>query len=102
MKIFDKEGYKNKGRLLGWGSGPNADWKIMFGVFVSALIVIVVYSGLVFYESMTGEFGAETNITTQSPIDINTIKSTAEQYKAKKATFETLLKAEETLSDPSK
>ena len=97
MKIFDKEGYKNKGRLLGWGSGPNADWKIMFGVFVSALIVIVV-----FYESMTGEFGAETNITTQSPIDINTIKSTAEQYKAKKATFETLLKAEETLSDPSK
>lgn len=102
IKIFDKDGYRSKGRFLGWGSGPKDDWKIMFSAFAIALAIVVIYSGFVFYDSMNGEFGAETNVTTESPIDIKVIKTTAEQYKAKKASFETLLNTKETTPDPSK
>ncbi|HRH25755.1 MAG TPA: hypothetical protein PLD99_02250 [Parcubacteria group bacterium] len=102
MKIFDKDGYKNKGRFLGWGSGPKEDWMILFGVFCVSLLIVAAYSGWVFYDSMRGEFASETNVIAESPIDIKVIKSTAAQYTTKSASFETLLKTKETTPDPSK
>lgn len=102
IKIFDKDGYKNRGRLLGFGSGPDADWKVIFSAFVALIFLSVIYSGFIFYKSMNVDFGSETSLAAESPIDRHLLKQYTDIYKKKQTSFEELIIIRETIADPSK
>lgn len=102
MKLIPKrDEYKTHGKFLGWGSGPDADWRVMFTTFLVLLFLVVVYSGLAFYQVWQGVFSAEIVETADSPININLLKRNTEYYKSKQAVFDSILNTPETTPDPS-
>ncbi len=102
MKIFQKrDEYKDKGRSLGLGGNPDADWKIMFSIFLFLFLVALVYSGITFINVMSGGFGSQMVDTAESPVDKNFLKKNALYYKNKKDSFDLLKTTKETTPDPS-
>jgi len=101
IKIFDKDGYKNRGRLLGFGSGADADWRVIFSLFLILMVLSAIYCGAFFLKVMGGGFGSESKDEGESPIDKNLLHKVAEFYKDKKATIESLKTTKDTAPDPS-
>ncbi|MHB1330594.1 MAG: hypothetical protein ACYCY6_01345 [Minisyncoccota bacterium] len=103
MKInfFKKDSYESRGSFLGWGSGPDADWNVIFKTFLVMLITVFVLSVLMFVKVGTGKFGSDLDSTTTTPIDAITLKHLAIDYKDLLATFNELKTATESVPDPS-
>ena len=99
MKTSIESTYRNKGRALGWGSGPDADWKVMFLTFVILLLLtlglcINLYIGV----RNTGEMG-ENNLV--APISEAKLKRVSGYYQKQKLDFESARSIPETIKDPS-
>ncbi len=101
IKIFDKSGYANRGRFLGWGSGPDADWKVIFPIFTILLIVIAILSFIAFMNVGSGAFGSDISSTVESPLDKKLLQGNVKYYKEKQNIFESLRTGKETTPDPS-
>ncbi len=103
IKIFKKrDEYKDKGRTLGLGGGPDADWRVMFSIFVTLLIIVFIYSGMTFINVMRGGFGSQMIDTAESPVDKDLLKKNTSYYKEKKSAFDTLKTEKELTPDPSR
>ncbi|MEK7194548.1 MAG: hypothetical protein AAB660_02570 [Patescibacteria group bacterium] len=101
IKIFDKNGYANRGRFLGWGSGPDADWKVIFSVLILLLLATAIFSTIVFLNVGNGAFGSDVTSTTESPLDKKLLQNNVKYYKNKQSVFESLRVGKETTPDPS-
>ncbi|MBX4195754.1 hypothetical protein KW796_02255 [Candidatus Parcubacteria bacterium] len=98
MTNLAKNTYKNHGRLLGWGSSPEADWKVMFSLFLILVLIAGVLSAEVFYSLKDGESGEFDN---SMPVDLDLLRKTALYYDKKVSEFKTLQNTAETAPDPS-
>ncbi len=99
--ILNRDDYKTRGRILGWGSGPDADWRVMFTIFLTLIFLVAVYSGLAFYQVWQGVFSAEIVETTDSPINKNLLKRNTDYYKEKQTVFDSILSTPEETPEPS-
>lgn len=101
MKLPNLNGYKYRGRFLGWGGDPLADWEIMFSVFLILLSGIAIWCATVFMEAkgrdMENAVEAEA-----SPLNIDVLKRTAGYYERQRLDFEALRTTPETTPDPSR
>lgn len=103
IKLFKKtDDYQTHGRILGWGSGPDADWRVMFSSFLILALVASILGGLLFYHVWNANFGTDFGGETESPLDKNLLKRTVNSYKAKQEAFDTLKTSKEMTPDPSK
>jgi hypothetical protein len=101
IKLFNKDEYKNRGRLFGWGSGGDADWRVLFIVFLILMLASVSYSSSSFIRVLSGSFGSDISSSTEMPINKNLIKRTADAYRLKQANFEAVQSVIESTPDPS-
>jgi hypothetical protein len=99
MKKSIDSSYKNHGRILGWGSGPDADWKVMFTAFL-ILLAISTLLNIFLYRNAKSSFENE-GVSVELPIDKEELRRTANFYEQKKLDFESVSKTPETVSDPS-
>ncbi len=98
----DKLGYKNHGRLLGWGSGPDADWRVMFSVLLIFILIAVIFSVQNFLNIWSGSFDAGVSAGKVSTIDKNLLQKEAAYYTDKQTQFNLTLTTKDTTPDPSK
>lgn len=102
--FFKKLDFKKKGSLFGFGTSPQADWKIIFttgallvilGILANALIFIKVDKGEIFVveaPELLGEHG----------LNLNTLRETVGYYNSKALEFERIKSGTSTgLVDPS-
>jgi hypothetical protein len=99
MKKSIDSAYKNHGRFLGWGSGPDADWKVMFTTFLILLAVSTLLN-VILYRNAKSSFETG-DVSVELPVDKEELRRTANFYEEKKLDFESVSKTPETISDPS-
>ena len=94
--------YKN-GRLFGFGVSPNADWKILFNIFL-ILILLVSFLGIYMF---VGVANGDIFVVDKSPVveaknlDTNILQSTISYYESRAAKLEALKTNKNLLVDPS-
>lgn len=103
IKLFNKEkdDYPTKGRPLGWGGGPDADWKVMVGACLILVLIGFLLSALLFYKVRGGSFGSDINASAEAPVDRNNLKRTVNFYKDRATNLESIKTTKETTPDPS-
>jgi hypothetical protein len=99
MKKSIDSTYGNHGGFLGWGSGPDADWKVMFSIFIFALLICAATSVLL-YRDAKKSFDSESEATA-SPLNKEQLRRTANFYQEQKLNFETARTSSVTIPDPS-
>lgn len=100
MKTKIDRTYTNRGRTLGWGSGPDADWKVMFSFFLVLIILSAVFSARLFL-GMSERLNSEELDGALSSINIDLVKSTSSYYQTKNLEFGEALQGVEASKDPS-
>lgn len=103
MKIdfLKKDSYENRGHILGWGSGPDADWNVMFKTFIALLFIVFVLGVLMFINVGVGSFGSDLDSEMAPPIDEINLKHVVLDYSDIEATFNKLKTTISTTPDPS-
>lgn len=99
MKNSLDRDYKFHGRFLGWGSGADADWRVMFSVFLILLVVLSIIWTLL-YRSVASDFASQ-EAAVESPINKNLLKRTSVFYEKQKLDFESAKTVPEITPDPS-
>lgn len=99
MKTSIESTYKNRGRLLGFGSGPDADWRVMFSLFLVLLMIALISAFILFGRVGGGEEGLGTEV--ESPVNEAALRRTANYYEKQKLDFESAKSVPETIPDPS-
>jgi len=99
MKNTIDNSYKNRGRLLGWGSGPDADWRVMFLAFL-VVIAVSAIANYIMFKKVRGGYMAEDDAI-QSPINTGLLRRIAKYYEDRKAGFESARTLPELTPDPS-
>lgn len=94
--------HKN-GRLFGFGVSPNADWKVLFSLFVLLFILI---SGVSFYMFVKIDKGEIFVVEKQSAVgsrilDTNLLKQTIEYYRERSTRLEEIKANKDATLDPS-
>lgn len=90
------------GRFLGFGSSPEADWRIIFNVGVFLSICMVLFCAYIFIKIDKGEiFTTEPPTDAERTLDIQKLKETVSHYKDRKAVYEELKNNGTSVPDPS-
>src|SRR3989344_8024737 len=89
-EIFKKNDWKGKGSLIRFGSGPEADWKL---IVISAITLVILVSALnvwMFVKINEGEaFEIEESAEeTEATLDLKKLRATIEYYQNKEVEFE--------------
>lgn len=84
---------------MGWGSSPEADWKIIFSLFGVCIITFGIYSVYLFWNINTTNL-AEVAPVTQISLSRETIQKIGSFYANKNATLNQLKTQRETSTDP--
>jgi hypothetical protein len=84
------------------GKNPEADWKLLFGLFVTLAVLLLAFSGFILYQIYQGEiFLAEKHDPrTLRTIDRNKLKELIGQFKLSDGHFEELKADKPVLVDP--
>lgn len=90
-------------RPFGWGSSPDADWKVIFVGTLLLISLVTIFNLVVFFRVDKGEFFAEEEVTAEIPtLDTEELKETLNYYQNKALEFERLTSGEATVVvDPS-
>lgn len=102
MKLFKKGkiSYANHGRPLGWGSSPDADWKVLFLLFLLVLLISASLSVRLFFLAKNADL-SQAGTSTQINISRSAVKLTADLYTKRALDFKSILSTKETGPDPS-
>src|SRR3989344_5765629 len=88
---FKKLNWKTNGKLFGFGTSPEADWKIIFISTVALALLVIIISAFIFIKIDKGE----------KTLDISLLKKTVSYYQGKAVEFERIKRASTPAVDPS-
>lgn len=91
-------------RPFGWGSSPDADWKVIFLGTLILVTFVSILSLLIFFQVEKGWVfrGTEELISEESTLDIEKLEKTLTYYQGKAAEFQRLISGSATVVvDPS-
>lgn len=104
LKTFlKKPNLKLNGSLFGFGTSPEADWKVIFVSSAVLAISFVIFSVYIFIKIDKGEIFVSKQTTEQEGqiLDTALFKETISYYEAKALEFKEMKKVEITAVDPS-
>lgn len=109
MNIFHssnsmKANVKRNGRLFGFGTSPEADWKIILITTVLFTIATVSFSAYMFIEIHRGEFfqpDSQTSISTR-PLDQELLEKVLAEHESREARLLEITANKEIIPDPSR
>lgn len=95
--------WTKNGRLFGFGTSPEADWKIIIVSIVVLVILVIILSVFIFIKIDKGEiFAIEQPIEQgEKALDANLLRETVTYYQNKKLEFESIRDLTASSSDPS-
>ena len=102
--FFKKLEIRKKGSLFGFGTGPQADWKIIFMTGASLVVLVTLANALIFVKVDKGEiFVVEApELLGERGLNLNTLRETVGYYNSKALELERIKSATSTrLVDPS-
>lgn len=102
-KYFNKLNWKGDSQLFNFGTGPEADWKIIFSSIFILIVFVMVWSIFVFIKIDKGEiFVVERSAGEEEKIlDASLLKETVSYYQDKALKFERIKKSGVSSVDPS-
>ncbi len=100
---FRKLNWKINGRFLGFGTSPEADWKIIFVSAVVLAILIIILSVFMFIKIDKGEIFVVKRLAEEKEkiLDITVLRETVSYYQNKALEFERIKKVKAPAVDPS-
>ncbi|MEK7461624.1 MAG: hypothetical protein AAB586_00950 [Patescibacteria group bacterium] len=103
LKLWKKLNWKINGRIFGFGTSPEADWKIIFVSSVMFMVLIIAFSIFMFREINRGSiFVTETPVIQEEQIiDTSLLKETVLYYQNKALEFKKLKSSAPSGTDPS-
>ena len=101
--FFKRFSWKVNGRLFGFGTSPEADWKIIFISTVVLVTMVIVLSIFVFIKIDKGEIFVIERLPDQGEkiLNLSLLKETASYYQDKAAEFERIKNSTSPSADPS-
>lgn len=102
FKEFNHISLKKDGRILGFGTSPEADWKII--VYSTALLVLCMFAFniYIFIKIDKGEiFTTERIVESNRTLDVQKLESVVSHYIEQEAEYENVKKSLNTTPDPS-
>lgn len=103
--LSKKINFKKNGRLFGFGSSPEADWKIIFTLFSAIAIIGIALNVFIFLKIDKGEiFAVEDPASGEGRmVDYEKLKSAVDYYQEKERNFRAIQSNASTtvISDPS-
>lgn len=101
--LLKKLNWKTDGRIFGFGTGPEADWKIIFISFAILAVVVIAFSIFMFREIGRGDI-----FVTEAPgaqeeqiLDTSLLKETVLYYQNKALELKKLKSSTPSDTDPS-
>mgnify|MGYP001561766650 CR=1 FL=1 len=100
---FKKLNLNTHGRLFGWGSSPEADWKIIFILTLVLAVSFVILSAFIFIKIDKGEiFVVKKSLDQETKtLDMALLKETVSYYEAKAREFSRIKSVVIPAVDPS-
>ena len=100
---FKKLNWKTDGRLFGFGTSPEADWKIIFISTVALALLVIIISAFIFIKIDKGEIFVveQSDEQGEKTLDISLLKETVSYYEGKAVEFERIKRASTPAVDPS-
>ena len=100
---MSKLNWKVNGRLFGFGTSPDADWKIIFITTTMLSIFVIISSVILFVKVDTGGIFIVEKSTEQEAVvlDISLLKETVLYYQNKALEFERIKDSVVPIPDPS-
>ncbi len=101
--FFKKSDLKFSGNLFGFGTSPEADWKVIFILSAILAVSFVGFSVYIFIKIDKGEIFLSENLSQQNDkvLDTNLLKESAAYYKNKAVEFAELKNVGIPAVDPS-
>lgn len=99
-KKFD---WKKNGRLIGFGTSPETDWKIIFNTTIVLSVLVIVLNIFIFIKIDKGEiFATEKTLNEQEQaLNLVLLNETISYYKDKAIEFERIKNSKQLVADPS-
>ncbi|MFZ2048866.1 MAG: hypothetical protein WAV25_01025 [Minisyncoccia bacterium] len=94
--------HKN-GKLFGWGVSPNADWKVLFTVFLILTVSVFALGVYMFIAIANGDIFLveKPATTTERSLDSEKIKKTVLYYETRAKKLEEIKSSNNRIVDPS-
>src|SRR3989338_2011453 len=101
--FFARLNLKKNGRLFGYGTSPEADWKIIFVSTAVLAVLMIGFSIFIFFKIDREEiFVVKEQVEQGSKtLDLSLLKETVSYYQNKALEFERIKKAKTSAVDPS-
>lgn len=103
-KLFKKLKRSSDEPLLGFGTSPQADWKVIFFSALFLLVTVSLMNGVIFIRIKNGEIFSSTSSQSAElqTLNVAKLKSTIEYYQGKEDQFLNIKSASSTqVVDPS-
>ena len=101
--FFTRLNWKVNGRLFGYGSSPEADWKIIFISTVVLAVLVIGFSAFIFIKTDKGEIFVVERSAEQGEkaLDTSLLRETVSYYQSKALEFERIKRVKTSTVDPS-
>lgn len=101
--FFRKSNWGTNGRLFGFGTSPEADWKIIFISAVLLIILAIASSVFIFVKIDKGEvFALDKSLERKGEtLNISLLRETVSYYQNKASEFEKIKNTKVSAVDPS-
>lgn len=104
-ELLSKNGQVGKKHYPSFGTGPDADWKVILLSSIALLVVIIALDLKIFFAINSESIGRDDIAVeeTEAVLNLNKLKKTVEYYQAKETQFELIRNgtATSTIVDPS-
>lgn len=104
ISIFKKLNWKKDGSPFGWGDSPDADWKTIFLLTITFIVIVSVWNVVTYFkvkgEILTFEEDSGETLT----LDLEALRDTVRYYESKSIEFERIKEGSSTntaVTDPS-
>lgn len=100
---FKKLNWETNGKLFGFGTSPEADWKIIFISTVVLALSVIILSAFIFIKIDKGEIFVveQSDEQGEKTLDISLLKETVSYYEGKAVEFERIRRGSTPAVDPS-
>ncbi|MDQ3089822.1 MAG: hypothetical protein M3Q24_01555 [bacterium] len=100
---LSKIGFSKKGKLLGWGTKPENDWKIMFIGFVMMIVIVFTLSAYYFIKVERGDVLVQdgVEVVEVNSFNLNRLRQLIKNYQERMVRFEQSKSNPDEILDPS-
>ena len=95
--------FRQNGRIFGWGTCPEADWKVIFITMVVLIVLTIVFNILMFIQINRGAIfvTVKPEGNKQETLNPDLLRQTISYYQGKVLEFERIQKERASSTDPS-